>query len=222
MIVRREDGQAHLPSPAQWRRTAHPRHLRGRGQVAPINSQNPTPNNSQNYTLRRTFWCWGTDPVHHSSARSTCEAPRSSCYPWSPKADWKPSHDCTIYIKIRFSIKHFASPAESCIDWRINPGFIMATNQYPQSLIPTFLPTSPRQSAHRAVGPKPIDIIVGGRLRNRREALGLSQGALAAAIRMPSVWIEHYETGQERPRAAHLIEFSRLLGVSLRFFFGSI
>jgi len=96
----------------------------------------------------------------------------------------------------------------------------MPDNQYPQDLIAALLSTSPCQSAHSEVGSKPVDLIVGERLRSRREALGLSQETLAAAVRMPPVWIEFYETGQERLRAAHLIEFSRILGVKLRFFFG--
>jgi ribosome-binding protein aMBF1 (putative translation factor) len=78
----------------------------------------------------------------------------------------------------------------------------------------------PRQRTRGRGGErKPIDVFVGQRLLSRRLELGLSHDDLAAAIHLPKGWIAAYERGEERILPAHLVRFTDLLGVRLRFFF---
>ncbi len=66
---------------------------------------------------------------------------------------------------------------------------------------------------------RPIDILVGRQLRRRRLELGLSHEDLGVAVDVHPMRIVAYERGDERIMPAHLVRFSELLGVKLRFFF---
>jgi ribosome-binding protein aMBF1 (putative translation factor) len=85
----------------------------------------------------------------------------------------------------------------------------------------TYAPHTPPNQRTKGRGGerRPIDVFVGQRLLSRRLELGLSHDDLAAAIRMPPGWIASYERGDERILPAHLLRFTDLLGVKLRFFF---
>ena len=67
--------------------------------------------------------------------------------------------------------------------------------------------------------PNPIDIHVGGRVRQRRTLLGFSQDRLGAAVGLTFQQIQKYERGANRIGASRLYQFSEILGVTVSFFF---
>jgi transcriptional regulator with XRE-family HTH domain len=68
-------------------------------------------------------------------------------------------------------------------------------------------------------GPHPVDVYVGGRVRLRRIFLGYSQEKLGQALGLTFQQIQKYERGINRISASTLYELSRLLDVSMEFFF---
>jgi transcriptional regulator with XRE-family HTH domain len=64
-----------------------------------------------------------------------------------------------------------------------------------------------------------IDAHVGQRLRERREALGMSQGRLGRHLGLTFSQIQKYEKGSNRIGAGRLYQISQFLGVSPLFFF---
>src|SRR6201996_5181096 len=70
------------------------------------------------------------------------------------------------------------------------------------------------------IGPDPIDIEVGGRIRTRRTALGVSQTALAKALGLTFQQVQKYEKGANRVSASTLVRVARELGVSVGFLVG--
>lgn len=70
--------------------------------------------------------------------------------------------------------------------------------------------------------PNPIDIHVGVRLRFRRTLLGLSQEKLGDAVGLTFQQIQKYERGANRIGASRLFQFSRILDVSIEFFFADM
>jgi len=69
------------------------------------------------------------------------------------------------------------------------------------------------------VHPYPLSEI-GGRLRARREARGLSLRALASHLRMSASALSQIETGRSQPSVASLYEICRELGLPLDSLFG--
>ena len=67
--------------------------------------------------------------------------------------------------------------------------------------------------------PNPVDIWVGSRLRQHRELLGMTQKRLAAALDLSFQQIQKYERGINRISAGRLYQFSRILNVSIGYFF---
>ena len=67
--------------------------------------------------------------------------------------------------------------------------------------------------------PDPVDVHVGGRLRERRQLLGLSQGEIGARLGLSFQQIQKYERGTSRIGASRLYRLSKILGVSVTFFF---
>ena len=67
--------------------------------------------------------------------------------------------------------------------------------------------------------PSPVDIHVGGRVRLRRTLLGMSQEKLGNAIGLTFQQIQKYERGANRIGASRLYDMSRVLDVSVQFFF---
>jgi len=79
----------------------------------------------------------------------------------------------------------------------------------------------PRRQRRRVAvdGPRPVDVHVGGRLRLRRTLLGISQEKLGEAVDLTFQQIQKYERGANRIGASRLFEFSRILDVSISYFF---
>ena len=67
--------------------------------------------------------------------------------------------------------------------------------------------------------PNPVDIYVGEKLRSRRNLLGLSQTELADAVGITFQQVQKYERGTNRVSASRLWQFSKILNVSISYFF---
>jgi transcriptional regulator with XRE-family HTH domain len=67
--------------------------------------------------------------------------------------------------------------------------------------------------------PHDVDIHVGGRVRLRRSALGLSQDQLGAAIGLSFQQVQKYERGANRIGASRLYEMSKVLHIPISYFF---
>jgi transcriptional regulator with XRE-family HTH domain len=65
----------------------------------------------------------------------------------------------------------------------------------------------------------PVDVHVGGRLKQRRTLMGLSQEKLAAQVGLTFQQIQKYEKGANRITASRLYQFGRILDVPPSFFF---
>jgi transcriptional regulator with XRE-family HTH domain len=64
-------------------------------------------------------------------------------------------------------------------------------------------------------GPDPIDLAVGAAVRARREALGVSQTALADALGLTFQQVQKYERGRNRMSASALVRTAAALGTSV-------
>ncbi len=64
-----------------------------------------------------------------------------------------------------------------------------------------------------------IDKHVGLRIRNRRTLMGLSQEKLADSVGVTFQQVQKYERGTNRVSASRLYRFSKILGVSIDFFY---
>ncbi len=67
--------------------------------------------------------------------------------------------------------------------------------------------------------PNPVDVHVGGRVRLRRTLMGLSQERLGEAIGLTFQQVQKYERGANRIGASRLWDLSRVLDVSMSYFF---
>ncbi|MGH1376629.1 MAG: helix-turn-helix domain-containing protein [Alphaproteobacteria bacterium] len=70
--------------------------------------------------------------------------------------------------------------------------------------------------------PDTIDKHVGRQLRNRRTLVGLSQEKLAESVGVTFQQIQKYERGTNRISASRLFSFSRILEVSIDYFYEGI
>lgn len=70
-----------------------------------------------------------------------------------------------------------------------------------------------------AIGPNPIDVHVGQRVRLRRRMLGMSQERLAAQLGLTFQQVQKYERGANRISASKLFEIGRTLNVVVGFFY---
>ncbi len=67
-----------------------------------------------------------------------------------------------------------------------------------------------------------VDKHVGKQLRNRRSLLGLSQEKLADAIGVTFQQVQKYERGTNRVSASRLFSFSKILDVSIDYFYDGL
>jgi transcriptional regulator with XRE-family HTH domain len=67
--------------------------------------------------------------------------------------------------------------------------------------------------------PNPVDVHVGSRVRLRRTLLGMSQEKLGEAIGLTFQQVQKYERGANRIGASRLFDLSRVLDVTVSFFF---
>lgn len=69
------------------------------------------------------------------------------------------------------------------------------------------------------VGPDPVDLYVGSRVRMRRTVLGLSQEKLADQLGITFQQVQKYENGSNRVGSSRLYAISRILSVPVSFMF---
>ena len=74
----------------------------------------------------------------------------------------------------------------------------------------------PPEREHR---PSPIDVHVGGRVRLRRTLLGMSQEKLGDALGLTFQQVQKYERGANRVGSSRLFDLSRVLDVTVSYFF---
>ena len=67
--------------------------------------------------------------------------------------------------------------------------------------------------------PHPVDIHVGGRLKEIRTMRGLTQSNVADQLGISFQQLQKYETGANRISASRMFELARLLNVTPSFFF---
>lgn len=67
--------------------------------------------------------------------------------------------------------------------------------------------------------PRPVDVHVGQRLRQRRTLLGLSQEKLGEAVGLTFQQIQKYERGANRIGASRLFQLGQVLDVAVSYFF---
>src|SRR3954468_4514475 len=79
-----------------------------------------------------------------------------------------------------------------------------------------------RRGRARIETPNPIDVLVGTRLRLRRNMLGLSQEKLGEAIGLTFQQVQKYERGANRIGASRLHQLSQVLDVPVSFFFDDV
>ncbi len=80
----------------------------------------------------------------------------------------------------------------------------------------------PRGRASRTVqehGPHPVDVHVGGRLRQRRIMLGISQEELGKALGISFQQLQKNEWGTNRMGSSRLYQLSQVLDVPVSYFF---
>ena len=70
--------------------------------------------------------------------------------------------------------------------------------------------------------PTPVDVHVGGRVRQRRLLLGMTQSDLAEALGLAFQQVQKYERGANRIGASRLFHLSQILDVSIEYFFGDM
>ena len=70
-----------------------------------------------------------------------------------------------------------------------------------------------------ARGTHPVDAHVGGKLKARRQALGMSQTAVGEAVGLTFQQVQKYESGFNRISASKLYEFATVLGLEPGDFF---
>jgi transcriptional regulator with XRE-family HTH domain len=76
-----------------------------------------------------------------------------------------------------------------------------------------------RPKKDKSIGPNPVDVHVGGRVRLRRLYMDMSQNSLARAIGLTFQQIQKYERGLNRISASRLFDLARILEVPVSFFF---
>jgi transcriptional regulator with XRE-family HTH domain len=76
--------------------------------------------------------------------------------------------------------------------------------------------------ARMKINAREVDAHVGGRVRERREELGMSQGKIARQLGLTFSQVQKYEKGTNRIGAGRLFMLSQTLGVPLQYFFDGL
>ena len=77
----------------------------------------------------------------------------------------------------------------------------------------------PEKTITKPVGPHPIDVHVGARVKLRRMILGMSQETLGKSLGLTFQQIQKYEKGVNRIGASRIFELSKLLDVPIQYFY---
>lgn len=71
-----------------------------------------------------------------------------------------------------------------------------------------------------AIGPDPVDIAIGARMRLRRKSLGISQGILSERVGVSFQQIQKYERGANRVSGSMLVAIAAALDTSVGWLVG--
>ena len=71
-----------------------------------------------------------------------------------------------------------------------------------------------------AIGPDPVDIAIGARMRLRRKSLGISQGVLSDRVGVSFQQIQKYERGANRVSGSMLVSIAAALDTSVGWLVG--
>ena len=71
-----------------------------------------------------------------------------------------------------------------------------------------------------AIGPDPVDIGIGARMRLRRKSLGISQGVLSERVGVSFQQIQKYERGANRVSGSMLVAIAAALDTSVGWLVG--
>lgn len=71
-----------------------------------------------------------------------------------------------------------------------------------------------------AIGPDPVDIAIGARMRLRRKSLGISQGVLSDRVGVSFQQIQKYERGANRVSGSMLVAIANALDTSVGWLVG--
>ena len=72
------------------------------------------------------------------------------------------------------------------------------------------------------VGPSPVDIHVGAKVKSRRLILGMSQDDLAQGLGLTFQQVQKYERGTNRISVSRLVDICKVLKVPTDYFFGGL
>ncbi len=78
---------------------------------------------------------------------------------------------------------------------------------------------SKRRSGQVMRRPSPVDVHVGEQVRQRRKLLGMTQTDLGDALDLSNQQVQKYERGVNRIGAGRLLALTRVLDVSIEYFF---
>lgn len=76
-----------------------------------------------------------------------------------------------------------------------------------------------KNSSGRGMGPNPVDVHVGARLRERRVLLGLTQTELADLLGITFQQAQKYERGTNRISASRLYDIANVLELPIQWFY---
>ena len=71
-----------------------------------------------------------------------------------------------------------------------------------------------------AIGPDPVDIAIGARMRLRRKSLGISQGVLSERVGVSFQQIQKYERGANRVSGSMLVAIANALDTTVGWLVG--
>jgi transcriptional regulator with XRE-family HTH domain len=71
-----------------------------------------------------------------------------------------------------------------------------------------------------AIGPDPVDVAIGARMRLRRKSLGISQGVLSERVGVSFQQIQKYERGANRVSGSMLVAIAGALDTSVGWLVG--
>lgn len=80
----------------------------------------------------------------------------------------------------------------------------------------------PKNTTPSLPDPRPVDVHVGQRLRQRRTLLGMSQERLGEAVNLTFQQIQKYERGANRIGASRLYQLANVLDVDVAYFFADM
>ena len=72
------------------------------------------------------------------------------------------------------------------------------------------------------IGPDPVDVFVGSKIRERRLVLGMSQEALGDRLQISFQQLQKYERGANRVSASTLHRLTRILDAPVSYFFDGV